>query len=291
VGVSGGLSVLLELTKARITLFVTLSVATGYLLFVEQFNAGLLLPMAGVFLLACGSATLNQVQEWRVDARMGRTRKRPIPSGRIRPEWALFIALALIGAGLYVLACIEHHTLVVLGLGALSVVWYNGVYLVLKRVTAFAVVPGSLVGAIPPMIGWCAGGGLPLDMRILEVAGFFFLWQIPHFWLLLQMYGGEYERAGLPSLTRLVSPAQLGRITLAWIIAVAATGIVLAVTQRFTVPWNLLALLASIWLVLSALGILRRWADRGAALALFLRVNLYALVYMILLSTHAVKGV
>lgn len=278
---------LLELTKARITIFVVASVATGYFLFRERFDWDVLMPMLGVFLLACGSAAMNQVQEAHVDARMKRTRNRPIPSGRIRRDWACFLALALICAGLYVLTSIGTHAVVLLVLGALSVVWYNGVYLLLKRVTAFAVVPGSLVGAIPPIIGWCAAGGVWTDGRILEVAAFFFVWQIPHFWLLLLLFGREYEEAGLPSASARLAPAQFGRITMAWIVTVATMGLVLAVTQRFSLPWNLLALAASLWVVFSVLGGLRKWPERKATIASFLRVNAYALAMMILLSANA----
>ena len=86
-------------------------------------------------------------------------------------------------------------------LGLITVVWYNGIYTPLKRVTAFAAIPGGVVGAIPPVIGWVSGGGDPTDARIIVVAFFFFVWQVPHFWLLLMRIGGDYERAGLPSLT------------------------------------------------------------------------------------------
>jgi protoheme IX farnesyltransferase len=289
-GLRARVDALLELTKARITVFVTASVATGHFLFVGHVGTSVLMPMLGVFLLACGSAAMNQVQEARFDALMPRTQNRPIPSGRIARDWALFVALALIGAGLWVLTLIQTHAVTLLGLGLLSVVWYNGVYLWLKRVTAFAVVPGSLVGAIPPVIGWSAGGGMPLDGRILEVAGFFFLWQIPHFWLLLLLYGKEYEEAGLPSATRNLDPRQFGRITLAWIVAVAATGLVLAVRQRFGVPWNVLAAIAALWLVWTSLASLPRWPERKAVVQSFLRINFYALVTMILLSLHALVG-
>lgn len=280
---------LLELTKARITIFVIASVATGYFLFLEHFDWGVLWPMLGVFLLACGSAAMNQVQEAKIDARMARTKDRPIPSGRIPRDWATFIALALICAGLYVLTSIGTHSLELLVLGVLAVVWYNVVYLWLKRVTAFAVVPGSLVGAIPPIIGWCAAGGVPLDANILEVALFFFLWQIPHFWLLLQLFGREYEEAGLPSATKVVAPTSFGFITMAWILAVASTGLVLALLQQFGVPWNMLALIAALWLVLSNLGRLRQWPERKAAIGSFLRINFYALAMMILLSANALS--
>ena len=287
-GVREALSVFAELTKARITVVVTASVATGFLLFAGRFELRMLVPMAGVFLLACGSAALNQFQERRTDAKMARTRNRPIPSGRIAADWALFVACALIGAGLYVLSLCEHHTLAIVGLGAFSVFWYNAVYVWLKRVTAFAVVPGSLLGAVPPVMGWAAAGGLPLDVTILEVAFFFFLWQIPHFWLLLQKYGREYEEAGLRTPTSVIGASSFRRITLAWVVAVAATGLVLAVTQRFGLPWNLLALLATAHLVFSAIGAMRKKEVVRSAMSLFMQINLYAIAMMTLLSVNAI---
>ena len=272
----------------RITFFVTLSVATGYLLFTERFEADMLVPMAGVFLLSCGSAALNQVQEWRTDAQMDRTKNRPIPSGRISRDWALFLVIVLIGSGLYVLSLVEHHVYVVLALGAFSAFWYNAVYVFLKRVTAFAVVPGALLGAIPPVIGWCAAGGLVDDPGMLEVAFFFFVWQIPHFWLLSILYGPQYEAAGMPSPGRHLSSGQFRRITFVWILAVAATALALAVTRQLGIPFNALVIVATIWLVLTSLSILRPTADRKVAVQVFLRLNLHALLVMVAIVLEAV---
>ncbi len=274
------LALLFELAKVRITLFVTLSVATGWIAFKHRLGVDLLLPVLGVFVLACGSAVLNQVQEVRLDGQMARTRNRPIPSGRIRRDTALFIALVLTCTGLYLLGSVDRFAGTVVLLGLASLVWYNGVYYVLKRRTPFAVVPGSLVGAIPPVIGWCSAGGILTDGRILEVAAFFFIWQIPHFWLLLVLFGREYGTAGMPTLTARVSPPQLGRMTYAWVAATVMTGLALAAGRGFGVPWNLLILVASVSLALHALAILRRPDDRKTAVRLFLRINAYALVVM-----------
>lgn len=260
----------------------TFSVATGHFLFIEQLSSSVLLPAAGVFLLACGSAALNQVQEAHIDGKMSRTKARPIPSGRIQREWALFIALLFAGAGFYLISCIETHTLTVLCLAGLALVWYNGVYILLKRFTPFAVVPGALVGAIPPMIGWAAGGGLISDPAILWLAFFMFVWQIPHFWLLLLMYGRDYEEANLPSLTAIFSRAQIARITCMWILAVAFVGLLLGVLEGVRFPWNLGILAASMWLIAHAFGFLR--VKKSAAyFPAFMRINLYALLLMIVL--------
>ncbi|MHC4941604.1 MAG: UbiA family prenyltransferase [Planctomycetota bacterium] len=281
------LRILIELTKAKITLAVTFSVATGFFLFTERFTWEVLLPALGVFVLACGSAALNQVQEARIDARMARTKTRPIPSGRIPREWALFVSLAFICAGLYILSSIETHTVVLVFLAGLAVFWYNGVYILLKRITAFAVVPGALVGAIPPVIGWSAAGGIADDPAILEIALFFFIWQIPHFWLLLLIYGKDYEEAGLPTLTRIFSSMQIARITSMWIFAIAAMGMVLAIRRDVHVPWNVFMLLTSIWLFFDAFAFLKKGKKKTAYLPMFIRINVYAFLIMIFLMGNS----
>jgi protoheme IX farnesyltransferase len=281
------LKVLLELTKAKITIAVTFSVAMGHFLFTERLSSSVLLPMLGVFLLACGSAALNQVEEARIDACMTRTRNRPIPSGRVRRDWALFVALAFTGSGLYTLASIEVHTVVLLALGLLAVFWYNVVYLLLKRVTTFAVVPGALVGAIPPVIGWVSAGGLVSDETILSVAFFFFVWQIPHFWLLLIRYAKDYEAAGLPSLTRKLAPAQISRITSVWLLAVALLGLLLALSLGIGLLWKGVIAVASFWLAYQTFQIAPGKNAERMALPVFLRLNLYVLVVVAALTGDA----
>ncbi len=285
-GILSTAGLILELTKAKITAAVTLSVATGYFLFIEHFSASVFLPALAVFLLACGSAALNQVQEAQIDGRMERTRGRPIPSGRIRREWALFMAMALMGAGFSLLSYIETHTLTLLVLAGLAVFWYNGVYFLLKRVTAFAVVPGALVGAIPPVIGWVSAGGLFSDPAIITVAFFFFLWQIPHFWLLLLIFDRDYEKAGLPTLTRILEKRQLARITAMWIFSVAVTGLLMAAMGNFHLPWNLILLCATVWLGLKAFSFLMP-AEKAPYYPAFIRINLYAFSMMICLIGNA----
>jgi protoheme IX farnesyltransferase len=281
------LRLILELTKVRITIAVTLSVATGFFVFAGDWTSEVFLPMFGVFVLACGSAALNQVQESRVDAKMPRTRHRPIPSGRIRRDWALFIALALIGLGLSLLASIEKHTGTLIALGIAAVVWYNGVYVILKRITAFAVVPGSLIGAIPPVIGYVAAGGMVNDPAILTLAFIFFLWQIPHFWLLLIRCGDDYRQAGLPSLNQVFSAMQIARITGIWILSLATCGVLMSAAGGLHMPWSILILLASVWLAFGAVRLLLARQSLELAMPTFLRINLYMLMLMAALVGNA----
>ena len=279
--------VVAELAKVRITIVVTLTVATGFVVFAKTINAEIILPLVGTFLLACGSAALNQVQEAPLDAKMARTRRRPIPSGQISREWATAIAIAFIGAGLTTLASIERHTWTLVALGATAVVWYNGVYVVLKRRTPFAVVPGSVVGAIPPVIGWVSAGGVVTDPAALDLGMFFFLWQIPHFWLLLMLYGDQYACAGFPSLTKTFSAPQLARITCVWILAVATWGVLMGATGGVHLPWNALIVISSLWLAVGAFGLLRVKRLEQLAIPAFIRINIYSLLIMVSLVGNA----
>ena len=286
------LRLLIDLTKTRVTLAVTLSTATGYCLAARELRSDLWIPLLGTFLLACGGSALNEWQESDIDARMRRTRTRPIPAGRIDPSTALGVAILLILLGFSVLTVNPAHADRLLVLGSLTLVWYNGVYTYLKRVWAFAVVPGSLIGAIPPVIGYVAGGGALLDPLILLVASFFLLWQIPHFWLLLLMIGEQYEQAGLPTLTRVFARPQLGRITFIWILATAISGMTLPMLVRADVglvlPWNAVIVLASIWLAVKASIVLRTTANNTPPFRrAFLQINVYALVVMVCLSLSA----
>ena len=207
--------IILELTKFRIALFAVLSTSAGFILAKQGFSSDMMTAVLGVLFLACGSCALNQYQERHTDRLMERTWGRPIPSGRLNAATALKIAVLLLSLGAMVL--LKGANGIVLGLGALALFWYNGLYTFLKRRTAFAVIPGALVGAIPPSLGWVHGGGRPFDPQILALAFFFFIWQIPHFWLLLLDFGKDYEKAGFPSLTRIFTPAQLRRILFSWI--------------------------------------------------------------------------
>ena len=87
--------------------------------------------------------------------------------------------------------------------------WYNAVYTPLKKVFSLAIIPGSLVGALPPLAGWVAAGGDILDPKIILISSFFFVWQIPHFWILLLIYGKDYDKGGFPTLTNVFSERQL----------------------------------------------------------------------------------
>ena len=151
---------------------------------------------------------------------MERTKDRPLPSKRLSPSAALKASLGLLLLGSIILYVGTNRS--ALGLGLFAVFWYNGVYTLLKRKSAFAAIPGALIGAIPPFIGWVSEKNIfSFDPQILAISFFFFMWQVPHFWLILLRFGRDYEKTELPSLNRIFTPAQLSRITFMWIFATA----------------------------------------------------------------------
>ncbi len=222
------IKIVLELGKARISIPIALSAFTGYALHTGQFGMEALILMFGVFLMSCSSGAINHIQEYKTDALMPRTKNRPIPSGKISLMGAWIVAISFFAYGAFIL--IANFPILVFLTSFLTLISYNVIYTPLKKVTAFAVVPGSLVGALPPYIGWFAGGGSWHDGQIFWVAMFFFIGQIPHFWLLLLMFGKEYQLAGYPSLTSVFNDNQIKRLSYTWILATIATAIVIALT-------------------------------------------------------------
>lgn len=215
------LKIVYELGKMRISLPIALSALTGYALFRQHIDAQGYLLALGVFLMSCSSSVLNHWQERNIDAHMTRTKNRPIPSGRISANNAFLVAVGFAFTGSLILYF--TNPLTALGLSWLTLLFYNAVYTPLKKVTAFAVIPGSMVGALPPMIGWAGAGGYPFSEMILLVSAFFFIGQIPHFWLLLLMFGEQYQSANLPSLNQLFDSTQIKRVTYAWVITTVAS--------------------------------------------------------------------
>jgi len=267
-----------DLCRTPLSLFAAASAATGYALGPHPAAVQAFATAAAVFLLACGSSALNQFQEQDLDARMARTRKRPLPSGSITPHHALLISIALLATGLAVLAATSTPQTAILGLVAIG--WYNGLYTFLKKRTALAFLPGAIVGMIPPAVGWTAAGGSLLDPRLAVIGLVFFLWQIPHVWLLLLRYGDEYEQAGLPSLARWLNSDQIARLACTWIAAIVLASLSLPLvfgTKVFVVYAALIP--AAAWLAFSGFKLLGMDPERHAQVV-FTRVNTYILLVM-----------
>jgi protoheme IX farnesyltransferase len=268
------------LCRMLISCFAACSALTGYLLTPDRSLSTTLLLTVGVFLLASGASALNQYQERDIDGLMQRTRHRPLPDGIIDPRNALTMAIVLIVCGVIPLSMIDP---VVAAIGAIAVLWYNVLYTPLKRTTAFAAVPGALVGALPPVMGWLAGGGNISDPRIFALAILFFLWQIPHFWLLLLRNAAQYEQAGLPTLTSIIPQERLSRITLLWIAAAAVASLAMPLFGIVRSPYAYVPLvILAVWVSGSGLGIIIGNTATAALLPAFRSVNIFILLFMLL---------
>ena len=277
------INIILELTKIKITAFVTLTTAFGFVVASGSINERIVLPILGVLLLACGAAVINHLQERKTDALMERTKNRPLPSGKVKPSSAVLLAIVLLVIGSVLLSLTTGF--IALGLGLLNLVWYNVIYTPLKKKTAFAIIPGSLVGAIPPAIGWVAAGGSLADPRIAIISFFFFIWQIPHFWLLLFIYGKDYESAGFPSLTKIFSLNQLGRVTFIWIlttIIICLSFPLFGIVKSSYI--NIGLLLTGFWLTWNAFKLLRPNFESKQFKLAFYNINAFIILVVFLIS-------
>jgi protoheme IX farnesyltransferase len=276
----------LRLGKYSVIFPVSLTAFTGYFLYSPTFNLDIIMISLGVFLQGTAASSLNQVQEKEEDALMQRTKKRPLPSGRLSTgEAILFTVITFI---LGSVALWIWGNLLAVFLGIFTLIWYNGFYTYLKKHTAFAVIPGSLTGAIPPVIGWTAAGGEPLDLTAVLLAFLFFMGQVPHFWLLIMKYGEEYRNAGFSSLTDIFSTRQINNLSFIWITSSLISAMMLAF---FGILEN--KILGIILIVLTFMGIyffsgLLNNTDTVGQKKYFLRLNLYYLSLIVLLITDKI---
>jgi protoheme IX farnesyltransferase len=189
----------LELTKPRITLMVVLTALVGFVMASPRPLPTTLLAatLVGTGLVAAGAAIANQILERDSDALMLRTRRRPLPAGRVRtPEAVLAASLATL-AGLAVLLwrCGPPAA----GIALLTWSSYLFLYTPLKKRTPLATLVGAVPGALPPVIGWAAAEPT-LGVGALVLFTILYLWQVPHFLAIAWLYRDDYARAGFPML-------------------------------------------------------------------------------------------
>ncbi|MDD5558133.1 heme o synthase [Candidatus Methylomirabilis sp.] len=184
------------LMKPRIVMMVLLTTFVGFYLGVSGTPdyAVLLQVLAGTALAAGGTLALNQFLERDTDARMVRTRLRPLPAGRLQPAEALLFGVSIAVAGLLYLAISVNPLSSVVA--TVIVGSYLFLYTPLKRRTVFCTVVGAIPGALPPVIGWAAATGR-LGIEAWVLFAIMFLWQLPHTRAIAVLYKDDYERAGI----------------------------------------------------------------------------------------------
>ncbi len=197
----GWISDFLLLTKARLSLLVVVTTFVGFVM-----AGGMTMPwpamlytLLGTGLVAGAAGALNQVIEVNVDRLMGRTKGRPLPSGRMTRMTGFLLGCSMAVLGLTMLA--EATTYVAAYLAAATLLIYLAFYTPMKRRTSLCVTVGAISGAIPPVIGWTAVDG-SLGLGAWVLFGILFAWQMPHFLALAWVYRDQYAGAGFVMLTR-----------------------------------------------------------------------------------------
>jgi len=210
----------------------------------------------GTALVAGGTLALNQYLERDIDARMKRTRKRPIPAGRMQPLPALAFGGALTCAGLLYLTIAVRP---VSGLvTAATVASYLFCYTPMKRRSALCTVVGAFPGALPPVTGWTAAGG-DLGVGAAVLFGILFFWQLPHSLAIAHLYREDYERAGvklLPTVDR--DGGSTGRQTVLNCFALMSVGLLPSLTGMTGWLSFGVALLAGGWLLAEGMALALR---------------------------------
>jgi heme o synthase len=191
-------------------------------------------PVIGLAALACiaagagASGALNMWYDADIDAKMARTRGRPIPRGRIAPGEALGFGATLAVGSVTAMGLLANP--LAGALLALTIGFYLFVYTMwLKRRTAQNIVIGGAAGALPPLVGWAAASG-EIGLLPLILFAIVFVWTPPHFWALALNDSGDYARAGVPMLPVVAGPAETRRQILIYSVLLAPLG---------TLPWLL----------------------------------------------------
>ena len=187
---------LAALTKPRVVVMVLVTTLVGY-------DVGLtgsadylrmIHLLIGTLLAAGGTLALNQYWERDIDARMDRTRARPLPAGRLQPLEALLFGVALTLLGTAYLAALVGALAALVT--AATAILYLFAYTPLKQRTALCTLVGAVPGALPPVAGWAAARG-DVTLGAWVLFGVLFLWQLPHTLSIARLYREDYARAGV----------------------------------------------------------------------------------------------
>ena len=225
---------------------------------------------------AGASGAINMWFERDIDARMERTRNRPLPAGRMRPEAALPFGVILAGASVMVMALGVNWTAA--ALLALAIGFYVFVYTIwLKRRTAWNIVIGGAAGAFPPMIGWAAVTG-EIGAGAVALFALIFMWTPPHFWALSLYRRDDYARAGVPMLPVVAGDRETRRQILLYTALLLPVSLVPWWVGTASGAWGLLALALGAVFLRLAIGLRRDESERAAR-----RMFGFSILYLFLL--------
>ncbi|WP_411827490.1 heme o synthase [Luteolibacter sp. AS25] len=227
------------LMKVRLNFFVLVTTFFGYLLARKGLSMDWMIlvhTLIGTAAAAFGSAAFNQLMEIDLDLLMKRTADRPLPSRRMSPVTAFGVGWILSAVGIIHLAVMVGQEAAYLT--AATVAIYVFVYTPMKRMSSTNTLVGAIPGAIPPVIGWVAGGGGVLDPEAWFLFGILAFWQLPHFVAINWLCRQEYEDAGYKMWSNGdVSGKKSGVLSALFAVALAAFSLLPAIWGFANVLW------------------------------------------------------
>lgn len=285
--VGGSPRAYLELLKPRIVLLLVFTCVTSMIVAADAFPPPdiLMLTIIGGALSAGGASAINQYLDRELDARMTRTARRPIPSGRIPANNALLFGVALVAAAYLILGALVNWLAAMLALA--GAIYYVVIYtLVLKRNTVVNILIGGGAGAMPVLVGWAAATG-ELHLQVFILFAIVFYWTPPHSWALAILVNKDYAAADIPMMPvargERVTRYQILFYSLQLFVVSLTPGLMLLLPQA---P----PMLGSLYLTCAGtLGLLLIWrsvklirqADKSAARALYKYSSMYlALLFL-----------
>ena len=274
-----------EITKAGLAISVVFSSLAGYLLGIDDYKSidwlVLVLLAVGGYCMVGASNAYNQVIEKDLDALMDRTKNRPVASGRMHPNKALFVASLLTMIGLVLLYIINPKSAM---FGAISIFLYTSVYTPLKKVTPLSVFVGAFPGAIPFMLGWVAATNhFGIEAGTLFLIQFF--WQFPHFWSIGWFLYEDYEKAGffmLPTGKKDTSTALQTILYTIWLIVASLLPALGYTGQLFISPIAaVLVLILGLWMLYFAFKLYSLRTSKAAKSLMLVSVSYITLLQMV----------
>ncbi|UUV22794.1 heme o synthase [Paenimyroides aestuarii] len=273
------------MTKVGLAISVVFSTLAGYLLAVEDWQQidimKLMMLAVGGYCMVGASNAFNQIIEKDLDAKMDRTKNRPVSSGRVSKNTAFTLAAALTIVGLAILYIVSPKTAM---FGAISIFLYTSVYTPLKPLTPLAVFVGAFPGAIPFMLGWVAH----TDQFGIEAGMLFliqFFWQFPHFWALGWFLFNDYEKGGfylLPTRKKDKKTALQVILYCVWLIIASLLPATGYTGRLYLSPIAaVLVLAAGLWMLYGGVQLYRKQTDKSAKTLMLISVTYITLIQII----------
>jgi protoheme IX farnesyltransferase len=278
------------LTKPRVIVLLELTTIASMVMAARGWPGWNLViaTLGGGWLAASGANAINCWFDRDIDARMGRTRSRPLPAGRIEPRSALVFGVSLGAISFLLLAMTVNLLAAALALTAL--LFYVTVYTIwLKRSSMQNIVIGGAAGAIPPLVGWAAVQGR-LDLTAVFLFAIVFYWTPPHFWALSLLVRSDYERARVPMLPVVAGERETRHQIVLYTLILCVVTVLPILTRSFGLIYAAGALALDAALLIDATRVVRDPSARSARRLFYHSMSYLALLFTVMALDRVVLG-